>query len=73
METKALEDVRVVDFSWVVVGPVATKLLADHGATVVRIGSAKRPDLSRVSGPFKDKVAGLNRAGHAAYWGRRQV
>ena len=34
-----LADLKVLDFSWVGVGPITTKYLADHGATVVRVGS----------------------------------
>src|SRR5439155_2294221 len=30
-----LEGVKVADFSWIGVGPITAKALADHGATVV--------------------------------------
>ena len=33
----ALEDVRVLDLSWGIAGPMATMLLADHGAQVTKI------------------------------------
>ena len=50
--TQALAGVKIADFSWVGAGPRATKDLADHGATVVKVESAKRLDLGRMSPPF---------------------
>jgi hypothetical protein len=38
---------KVVDFCWVVAGPMTTRYLADYGATVVRVESAHRPDVLR--------------------------
>lgn len=52
--SQALTGLKVADFSWVGAGPRATKDLADHGATVIKVESAKRLDLGRVSPPFKD-------------------
>ena len=37
MRKHALDGVRVVDFSWIVAGPTATRMLADFGAEVIRI------------------------------------
>jgi crotonobetainyl-CoA:carnitine CoA-transferase CaiB-like acyl-CoA transferase len=56
-----LEGLKVADFSWIGVGPITAKALADHGATVVHIESDNPPDRLRLVGPFKDDVPGINR------------
>lgn len=57
-----LAGVLVADFSWIGVGPITTKALADHGATVVRVESERRLDNLRAQAPFKDGEFGLNRS-----------
>src|SRR6201986_2477472 len=47
-----LEGVRVLDLAWVVAGPLIGRSLADYGATVIRIDSAKRVETARMMGPF---------------------
>lgn len=54
--------ITVADFSWVGVGPISAKYLADHGARVIRIESETRPDVLRGGAPFKDGVPGLDRS-----------
>ena len=56
------EGLTVIDFSWVGVGPISTKYLADHGAHVIRIESTMRPDVLRGAQPFKDGEPGLDRS-----------
>lgn len=56
------EGITVADFSWVGVGPISTKYLADHGARVVRIESESRPDVLRGASPFKGAEPGLDRS-----------
>jgi crotonobetainyl-CoA:carnitine CoA-transferase CaiB-like acyl-CoA transferase len=51
-DERPLVGIKVLDFSWVLAGPLATRLLADLGATVVRIESERRPDVIRAAGPF---------------------
>ena len=56
------EGLKVADFSWVGVGPITGKCLADHGADVIRIESTKRADALRTAGPYKDNIDGWNRS-----------
>ena len=51
-----LEGLKVADFSWIGVGPISARYLADHGATVVRVESISRPDKLRVVAPFKGQM-----------------
>jgi benzylsuccinate CoA-transferase BbsF subunit len=37
MTTPILKDVKILDFSWVLAGPYATRILADFGAEVIKI------------------------------------
>ena len=65
---KALEGVKVVDFTWSIAGPLAVKFLADHGATVIHVESATHPEFFRVSGPYKDNIPGIDRSGYFAFF-----
>ena len=55
------EGIKIADFSWVGVGPITAKYLADHGATTVRVETTNPMDLLRAIGPFKDNIPGPNR------------
>lgn len=56
----ALEGLKVLDFTWVAVGPVTIKYFADNGATVVRVESVTRRDDLRAAPPCKDGVPAIN-------------
>lgn len=60
---RPLNGVRVLDFSWVWGGPFCTLQLAQLGADVIRVESARRSCLFRNLLPFADNIPGPNRAG----------
>lgn len=63
----ALAGIVVCDFSWVGAGPIATCVLAQAGADVIKIESTRRPDTLRRAPPFKDGIGtGLDRSGYFA-------
>lgn len=48
-----LTGVRVIDLSWIIAGPTATRFLALMGAEVIKVSSARRPDPSYRGAPFQ--------------------
>jgi len=65
---QALDGIKVADFSWIGAGPWTIKYLADHGAQVIHVESATRPDLLRSTPPYKDNIPGLNRSAYFAIY-----
>jgi len=47
----------------VAAGPYATKYLAEHGATVIKVESLKNPDINRAYVPMAEGISGINRCG----------
>src|SRR5579863_5982826 len=60
---RPLDGIKVLDFMWVMAGPVSTRMLADFGATVVRIESPSRMDTARTLGPFHGGASGPETSG----------
>jgi crotonobetainyl-CoA:carnitine CoA-transferase CaiB-like acyl-CoA transferase len=58
-----LEDVKILDFMWVMAGPAGSRMLADYGAVIVRVESPTRIDTARTLGPFHNNQIGPDASG----------
>jgi benzylsuccinate CoA-transferase BbsF subunit len=58
--SRVFEELKVLDFGWIGVGPITARYFADHGATTIRIESQTRFDGLRMAPPYKDAKPGLN-------------
>ena len=54
--SKPLADLKVADFSWLMIGPMTVKPLADYGAQVIHVESSVRVDNQRTAPPHKDGI-----------------
>ena len=61
---KIFEGLRIIDFSWVGVGPMAAQTFALFGAEVIRVESSKSLDIFRIGGP----LAPGDGPDRSAYW-----
>lgn len=57
------DGIKILDFSWILAGPLTVRYFSSHGATVIKVESITQPDMLRTSAPFKDGKPGLNRSG----------
>ena len=62
-DDRPLSGIKVLDFMWAMAGPASTRVLADYGATVVRVESEHKLDVGRGIQPFVGNVAGVDNGG----------
>jgi len=55
----ALEGVKIVDMSAVIAGPMATQILADQGAEVIKIENPGMGDMARYLGPQSNGIGAM--------------
>ena len=58
-----LRGVRMLDFTWMIAGPLGTRLLANFGADVIKVESYNRVDRIRETGPHPDAPWSFNEDG----------
>ncbi|HJP40879.1 MAG TPA: CaiB/BaiF CoA-transferase family protein, partial [Dehalococcoidia bacterium] len=55
---RPLEDVLILDLTWVLSGPYAAMILCDLGANVIKIERPPYGDVARTTGPYKNGWSG---------------
>jgi len=55
---RPFEGVKILDFTWVGVGPLTVNYLNFYGATTIKVESSRRPDPQRFTSPFRHGVIG---------------
>ncbi|MGE0732239.1 MAG: CoA transferase [Acidimicrobiia bacterium] len=60
--TAPFAGLKVLDLAWVAAAPLATRLFAYWGATVVRVESSQRPDLTRIALGHRDDIVEVENA-----------
>ncbi|MBT5774392.1 MAG: CoA transferase [Dehalococcoidia bacterium] len=60
---RPLEGIRVVDFFWMLAGPLTSRVLANYGADILKIESESRPDTIRITGVQPTEPGSINTNG----------
>ena len=67
-----LDGIRVIDLTWIIAGPTATRYLADFGADVVKIEHEQAVDPIRLGRPIIGDSPTLNNSGFFNYINRNK-
>jgi len=67
-----LDGIRVVDLTWIIAGPTATRFLGDFGAQVIKVEHEQAVDPIRLGRPIIGDAPTLNNSGFFNYMNRNK-
>lgn len=67
-----LHGLRVIDLTWIIAGPTATRFLADFGADVIKVEHEQAVDPIRLGRPLSGDAPTLNNSGFFNYVNRNK-
>lgn len=56
--SRPLDDIKILDLTWVLAGPFASMILCDLGAEVIKVERPPNGDISRTTGPYQNGWSG---------------
>lgn len=56
--SRPLEDITILDLTWVLAGPYASMVLCDLGADVIKVERPPWGDVARTTGPYQNGWSG---------------
>ncbi len=56
--SRPLDDIKILDLTWVLAGPFASMILCDLGADVIKVERPPNGDISRTTGPYQQGWSG---------------